>query len=83
MEMLGKELPLYRHDREPLSCEHIAYYDIDGKLCHLSVASEDGETLLVATFEGVHVAVSGMQLLGVVLKLSQDNKEMKDVCETL
>jgi hypothetical protein len=83
MEMLGKELPLYRIDREPHPCEHIAYYDINENQCHLSVIREDTEHLLVATVNGVRVAVSGTQLLGVALKLMRDNKEKSDVCETL
>lgn len=70
MEMLGKELPLYRLDSEPDPNERIiAYGNINDEPCHLSFIRESNDHLLVATVNGERVAVSGKQLLGAAASL--------------
>lgn len=70
MEMLGKELPLYRVSSEANPAEHVlAYGDINDQPCQLSVIREDGDHLIVATVNGKRVAISGKQLLGVAVQL--------------
>lgn len=70
MEMIGKELPLYRVTHEPDPAEQIlAHGDINKQPCHLSVVREGDDHLLVATVNDKRVAVSGKQLLGVAASL--------------
>lgn len=70
MEMIGKELPLYRVATEPDASEQLVAYGIFNKQpCSLNIIHEGGDHLLVATVNDKRVAVSGKQLLGVAASL--------------
>lgn len=70
MKMTGKELPAYLFEEPPSANEQIlASGDVSGNACTLSVLKHDGDHLLIASVNGVRVAISGKQLIGSAANL--------------